>query len=225
MLDGVRKTLGRLPLIASKRAPPASQYPSGDSGDHLTYMNIPALVARQDAAYEKAVALLGGDLFSMSEQSRCEIYGSVLKLLDIALQSSFAIPSLPHQQEKGERQSNPIHQYLMLLKDTVQAAYALVTHEMILFQEEKQLSDFIGNEVSTQFRSTDEIFSDSEMNISHCVNDLIEMAQPAIARHKERTQKAFQKSDIERYEKSFKEFSALYKAIGNATQETPKAVK
>lgn len=213
MLDGVKKTLGKLPLITSKKTATPSPQPMKGGDHHLTLMNIPALAARQDAAYDRAVVLLSGDLFSMSEQARREVYGAVLKLLDIALQASLSIPMASH--ERGEKlPTNPIHQYLMLLKDTVQAAYALVTHEMILFQEEKQLSDFIGSEVSTQFRSTDEIFSDSEMNIFHCVNDLIEMAQSAIARHKERTQKTFSKNSLERYEKSLKEFSALYKNVG-----------
>ncbi len=224
MLDGVKKTLGRLPMIGTKMATGSPPHSTPKNGDHLlTHMNIPALAARQDAAYDRAVSLLSGDIFSLSEQTRRELYAAVLKLLDISRKTSLSLPSTTTDRHEP-RHVNPIHQYLTLLKDTVQAAYALVTHEMIIFQEEKQLSDFIGSEVSTQFRSTDEIFSDSEMNVFHCVNDLIEMAQPAIARQRERMQKSFSKSVMERYEKSLKEFTALYKTIGRK-EEKPAAEK
>ena len=175
------------------------------SQNHLTGMNTPALTARHDAAYDQAVNLFIDNLFSYTDEQRSHIYKHILNLLETAIQSKKSIFAT------SDSIAGPIVQYLMLLKDTIQAAYALVTHEMFLFQEEKQLSNFIGSEISSQFRSTDEIFANSELNICHSTNELIEMAEPAIHRHRESIIKTFQQEDLLRYEKAFSEISELYK--------------
>jgi len=176
--------------------------------NHLAKMNIPPLLARQDASYDYAIKLFVDNLFSHAEEKRSNIYQHILKLLDEAIQSRMSIPIsfIDHK----DKISDPINQYFLLLKDTIKAACALVTHEMILFQEEKQLSNFIGSEITSQFRSTDEIFANSELNIYHSTNELIEMAEPVIHRHRERLLKSFSSEDLIRYNKSFSEFSILY---------------
>jgi len=189
-----------IPLIKNKKNPRRKQ-------NHLTGMNAPALTARHDAAYDRAISLFIDNLFSHADEQRSRIYKYILKLLETAIQAKKSISAT----SSDNTAENPIVQYLLLLKDTIQAAYALVTHEMILFQEEKQLSNFIGSEISSQFRSTDEIFANSELNICHSTNELIEMAEPTMRRHRERIMKSFQPEDLLRYNKSFSEFSQLYK--------------
>ncbi len=190
-----------LPLIKKKE-----KINTGKKQNHLTGMNAPALTARHDAAYDQAISLFIDNLFSHSDEQRSRIYKYILKLLETAIQAKKSIPTASF-----DNAIDPIIQYLLLLKDTIQAAYALVTHEMILFQEEKQLSNFIGSEISSQFRTTDEIFANSELNICHSTNELIEMAEPAIRRQRERIIKTLQPEDLLRYKKSFSEFSQLYK--------------
>ena len=189
-----------IPLIKNKKNPRKKQ-------NHLTGMNAPALTARHDAAYDQAISLFIDNLFSHADEQRSRIYKYILKLLETAIQAKKSISAT----SSDNTAENPIVQYLLLLKDTIQAAYALVTHEMILFQEEKQLSNFIGSEISSQFRSTDEIFANSELNICHSTNELIEMAEPTMRRYRERIMKSFQPEDLLRYNKSFSEFSQLYK--------------
>ena len=175
--------------------------------NHLTGMNAPALMARHDAAYAQAVNLFSDNLFSYTDEQRSRIYKKILSLMETAIKAKKSIPT----STSDNNTVDPIVQYLMLLKDTIQAAYALVTHEMILFQEEKQLSNFIGSEIASQFRTTDEIFANSELNICHSTNELIEMAGPAMHRNRERILKTFQQEDLLRYKKSFSGFSELYK--------------
>ena len=177
---------------------------------HLYKMNEPALTARLYAAYDRAVQLFSYNLFSYSPNQRSKIYSTVLKLLDIAIQARNSLP----QKTKDKSEKDSITQYLLLLKDTIKAAHALVAHEMILFREEKHLTSFIGANLSSQIRSTDEIFTNSELNIYHCANDLIEMAAPSINRLRERTKKQFGHEDIIRFNKTLKEFQVLYNSFG-----------
>ena len=178
-------------------------------------MNEPALTARQYAAYDRAVFLFSNNLFSFSPNQRSKLYDFVLKLLSIAIQARSSLPT----RIKNQTEKDSIIQYLLLLKDTIKAAHALVAHEMILFQEEKQLSSFIGPDLSSQIRSTDEIFTNSELNIYHCAKDLIEMAAPSIIRLRERTKKSFNHEDITRFNKTLKEFQKLYDSFGAGVKD------
>lgn len=206
IIRGVTQTLKKVTFSSSK----AERF----SQDHLITMNVPVIMARRDAAYDRAVYLLGRPLFSFPEKTRSELYGCILKLLNIAIEAGRSI-SLPY--EPTEKQTaDPINQYLLLLIDTVQAAFALVNHELILFQEKEDLSHFIGKKVTTQIKNTDEIFCNSEMNIYHCINELIELSETAMTRFREGYKRSFSKENRDRYEKSLKESTELYRKIGES---------
>ena len=179
--------------------------------DYLVTMNLPPCAARRDAAYARAVEILRRqDLFSLSEEERSQLYASALRLLSITVDSTKQILHSSPGNGKGGGYTGPFLQYLTLILDTVHAASSLVKHELILYQEEKGLADFLGSEISSQFRSEEEIFNESEMNVYHCVIELINIAEPAIARYQEHRKKLFSKSDLERYNKALAEFQLLY---------------
>lgn len=185
----------------------------------LVVMNIPPLMARRDAAYDRAIHLLREHIFSLPEEERRSVYATVLELLEVAIDATKSIPRSKKSRGKQTSEPGPILQYLSLLNDTIQAALALVKHELILFKEEKALSNFIGSEISSQFISTEEIFSNSEMNIYHCISDLIDMAEPAIARNREYRKKSFTKNELDRYNKALNEFTSLYCKFGEEQAE------
>jgi hypothetical protein len=180
----------------------------------LSHLNVPALTGRIDAAYEQAVSVFSNNVFSKNQEERKYIYKTTLKLLNIALEARHSLSFFPSHY--GGKQ-DPMTQYLLLLKDTIQAAYALITHEMIIFQEEKQLSKFIGNEISSQLQSADEIFTNSELSICQSTTELIQKATPAINRYRDRILKGFNQDELIRYKKSFNEFISIYNNINKAT--------
>lgn len=185
---------------------PTSQGTAGT----LSHLNAPALSGRLDAAYDQAINIFNNNAFSKNQEERRNIYKATLKLLDIALEAEHSLFfSPPHCEGKKD----PLAQYLLLLRDTIQAAYALITHEMIIFQEEKQLSNFIGNEISSQLKSADEIFTNSELSICQSTAELIQKATPAINRYRDRVLKGFSHDELIRYKKSFNEFISIYNNI------------
>ena len=175
--------------------------------DTLAHLNVPALTGRIDAAYDQAISIFTHNVFSKNQEERRNIYKSTLRLLDIALDARHSLSFFPSHYESKK---DPLAQYLLLLKDTIQAAYTLITHEMIIFQEEKQLSSFIGNEISSQLKSVDEIFTNSELSICQSTTELIQKAAPAISRYRERILKEFNQDELIRYKKSFNEFISIY---------------
>ena len=176
----------------------------------LSHLNVPALTGRLDASYDQAIKFFSNNVCSKNQEERKNIYKDTLKLLNIALEAKHSLSFFPmHHEDKKD----PIAQYLLLLRDTIQAAYALIAHEMIIFQEEKQLSNFIDNEISSQLKSTDEIFTNSELSICQSTTELIQKAAPAINKYRDRIQKGFSQDELVRYKKSFNEFLSIYNNI------------
>lgn len=175
----------------------------------LVTMNIPAMMARRDAAYDVSKYLIRDHLFSYPEEGRSEIYEYVLKLLDVAIENT-AMMTGSKGESSFDESSHAVLQYLRILKDTVKAAATLVKHELIMFEDESKLAEFMGSDISNQFRSTDEIFSNSEMNIYHCISELVDIAEPTMNKYREYWKKSFQKTDLNRYRKAFAEFESLY---------------
>ncbi len=181
--------------------------------DPLVTMNNPPMMARRDAAYDRAAKLLRDNVFSKSEAERSGLYLDILKLMDIAMENTKLI-LLPAKKGQKTAEQEPMLDYLRLLRDTVSAAKTLVFHELLLSSGEKQLSAFLGPQIIEQFHGADDIFSDSEMNIYHCVIELLDSAEPAVLRYREHRRRAFDKSDLDRYNKAFAEFETLYEKFG-----------
>jgi len=181
--------------------------------DPLVTMNNPPMMARRDAAYDRAAKLLRDNIFSKTEPERDAIYADIMKLLDVAMENTKLILAPAKKGQKAPEQE-PMFDYLKLLRDTVSAAKTLVSHEILLSAGEKEMSTFLGAQVIEMFHGADDIFSDSEMNIYHCVIELLDTAEPAILRYREHRKRAFDKSDLDRYNKAFGEFETLYGKFG-----------
>jgi len=187
----------------------APSRPRRQSADYLVLMNIPPLMGRRDAAYDRAEQLLNNNLFANRDQERKEIYLKAVSMLEIAIRDTEAIVTALYQDDKGFKETKFLR-YLAVLKNTVQAANDLVEHELSLFKEEDMLSEFIGNDITGQLRKTDEIFGESEMSIAQCVSELQTISRSQITRYREYSKKSFSRHNLERYSKAFNEFSRIY---------------
>ena len=199
VLAKVKKTIRQMAPTRTRR----------QSADYLVLMNIPPLMGRRDAAYDRAEQLLGNNFFANRDQERKEIYLKAVSMLEIAICDTEAIVTALYQDDKGFKETKFLR-YLAVLKNTVQAANDLVEHELSLFKEEDMLSEFIGNDITGQLRKTDEIFGESEMSIAQCVSELQTISRSQITRYREYSKKSFSRHNLERYSKSFNEFSRIY---------------
>lgn len=173
----------------------------------LTTMNIPTITARLNAAYDQAIETFYKNTLPGNHEERNSTYKSVLTLLEITVSARQEMRNASEIRDQRDLFS----QYLLLLRDTIQAASSLLVHEIMLSQEEEHLSSFLGNEISSQFKTADKIFNDSELNIIQATTELIKIATPVIIKNREKTIKNFSSEDLERYQKAFKEFTDLYK--------------
>ena len=176
---------------------------------YLVMMNIPAQMARRDAAYDMAVKLIREHLFAYSEEKRSDIYTVILRLLGEVI-SLTEIITFKKSGEKKDSAPEGVYDYFVILNETVKAASSLVRHELAIYQDEGRLSEILGADLSSQLRSTDEVFSNSEMNIYHCVIELVDLAEPIVKKYREYWKKSFSKTNQSRYVKSFSEFESIF---------------
>ena len=201
MLSTVKKTLQKMTLT-----PDDNQASEHD----LATMNVPPLMARRDAAYDRAIELLEQNMFSHTEEERRVIYEGVIELLNVSIDNTKAIIN----PTKTKDTFGAMLQYLILLNDTVRSANVLVKHELIMLREERDISNFIGKKAQSQFRAADKIFSNSEMNIFHSITELIDIAAPAIKKYRSFRLRTFGKNNLDRYNKALNEFKLLYRKTG-----------
>lgn len=199
VIETVRKTFRKMAFSSSEI----------NKKSYLVMMNIPAQMARRDAAYDMAVRLIREHLFAYSEEKRSEIYSTILRLLGEVI-SLTEIITFKKSGEKNEGTSEGVYDYFVILNETVTAASSLVRHELAIYQDEGKLSEMLGADLSSQVRATDEVFSNSEMNIYQCIIELADLAEPIVKKYREYWKKSFSKTNQTRYVKSFSEFEAIY---------------
>jgi len=202
VIETVKKTFRKMAFSSSDM----------NKKSYLVTMNIPAQMARRDTAYDTAVSLIREHLFSYTEEKRSEIYRDILRLLDDVITITEIITS-KKSGEKKESGTEGIYDYFVILNDTIKAAASLVGHELAIYQDENRLSEILGSDLTAQIRTTDEVFSNSEMNIYHCIIELVDLAEPAVKKYREYWKKSFSKTNQGRYTKSLSEFETVFNSF------------
>ncbi|OGV35089.1 MAG: hypothetical protein A2020_15500 [Lentisphaerae bacterium GWF2_45_14] len=212
MIETVKKTFRKITFSSS----------DVNKKSYLVMINIPAQMARRDTAYDIAVKLIREHLFAYTEEKRSEIYGGILKLLGEVVSITELVTFKKTGEKKGSG-TEGMYDYFVILNDTVKAAASLARQELAIYKDEGRLSEILGADVSSQIRTTDEVFSNSEMNIYHCIIELVDLAEPTVKKYREYWKKSFSKTNQSRYTKSFSEFETIYNSFISAVSgEKPK---
>ncbi|QSH41186.1 hypothetical protein P0136_09345 [Lentisphaerota bacterium ZTH] len=199
VLSKVKKTIQKM----SQSRPVKNSVP-----DYLVRMNIPPLMGRRDAAYDCVETILSGSLFSHQDNERKEIYNEAVKLLDISIKDTQAILTALGTEEKSDRENRYLS-YLKLLRNITHAAGDMVDYEVSIFNEEKNINQFIGGNIATQLRRMEEIIGESEMMIVQNISELLEAAHPQINKFREVARRSFNRHNGARYKKAFMEFKDI----------------
>jgi hypothetical protein len=99
---------------------------------------------------------------------------------------------------------------LRILRDTVAATGALVTHEIALLKESEEPFQMLDEYLVTQLKAANGVFSDSEMSILGCVEELLKFGQPVLQRDTEERLAKFSPDDRRRYDTAEAEYRAYY---------------
>ncbi|HCE43610.1 MAG TPA: hypothetical protein DET40_08680 [Lentisphaeria bacterium] len=180
--------------------------------DCLVMMNVPSLMARRDSAYEWAACLLK-NLLNLPREKRLELYNSVIDLLEASVDSGESIILI--EQKSGKDALDFMNRYLVMLRDIVKAASALVNYETVFISSEiKKEGGSLLSESET--RTVNENFRNSELSIFKSIINLIEINEPSIRTYREAHLKNISKESLLRYNKTYQEFEKIYKEYGKS---------
>jgi len=168
----------------------------------LIEINLPVFTARRDAAHKNVLDILRHKMLSSSKEMREVLYSLCVKFLDDAIECT--------RRSQVQSDSAVLH-YFNLLQDTISASMALVHHEMTVGKEREEFSEMLNEYVVSQLETANEVFSDSEMNILDCIDDLLKFGEPILGQDSEDRRKSFEKDDKRRYQLAYKEYSKYYK--------------
>jgi len=178
-------------------------------GDALLRSNIPPLMGRRDAAYDRACELLEKDIFAMSENDRISLYGTVDELLRGAKRDTNTILTMLSSPDTRSRE----HQMLDLMHTiqiSVGAVAQLFTGARLLFEADNEVAHFAGLPNNKSLLHDEELISDCEISIIHRVRAFLDSSNARIARYREYTGKSFSQSYAERYRKSHELHHGLF---------------
>ncbi len=180
--------------------------------DCLVMMNVPSLMARRDSAYEWAACLLK-NLLNLPREKRLDLYNSVLELLNASIDSGESIILI--DQKQGRESLESINRYLVMLRDIVRAASALVNYETIFISSEMKKE---GTNIlpEAEMRVINEHFRNAELSIYKSISNLIEINEPSIKGYRETHLRNISKESLLRYNKTYQEFEKIYKEFGKA---------
>ncbi len=170
----------------------------------LIEMNLAPFTARRDAAHERVVQVLRNEMTRSRKEKRTTLYRFCLKLLDEAILAT---------RRSQTDQDTPLMHYLQLLRDTISASFALVRHELMLVHEAEQFSRVLGPEIVAELQTADDVFSASETNIRHCIDDLLKFGKPICDRDTHNRKKRFTPEDQRRYEETLEAYREHYRHI------------
>ncbi|MFW5996672.1 MAG: hypothetical protein ACOCZS_00795 [Verrucomicrobiota bacterium] len=167
----------------------------------LIEINLPVFTARRDAAHQEVLTILRHRMMNSGKELREVLYAVCVKLLDDAVECT---------QRSQVQADSPVLHYFNLLRDTIAASLALVRHEMTVGRESEEFSRILNEYVVSQLETTNEVFSDSEMNILDCIEDLLKFGDPILQQDSDERRKNFIKDDKRRYDLALDEYKQYY---------------
>ncbi len=181
----------------------------------LIEMNYAVFTARRDASHERVLEVLRREMLASSKELRAELYAFCVRMLDEAVKST---------QRSQVQSDSPVLHYLTLLRDTIAASQALVRHEMTLVRESEEFSRMLNEYVVNQLQTANSVFSDSEMNILDCIEDLLKFGEPILIQDSQERLKKFTDDDKRRYDTAVAEYRTYYRKQNRDIEEINRQV-
>ncbi len=210
LLSRVRKTWEMLkPVVPTVYGPPRRI-------DHLVKMNLPPLMGRRDAAFDKAAEIIAGDVFAGEERERNNVYTVLGTLLNSAADDTRAILATLSSPDTEAREKQMLS-FLELLHDITRSLGDFTRLEHELFSEENTaLREFAVSRTEAEIARSERTISEAEINIVNLMRAYFERSLPKVARYREYTGKSFSKAYASRYHKSYEVYSKLYSELSHA---------
>ena len=199
-----------------RRGKEVPAHPAPHRANTLGKMNLPALMGRRDAAYDRAAGMLTGDLFAAGGELRRRSYRHIGNLLRCAAEDTGAILSLLSSPDTAVRERKLLAFFNMLAK-TVTALEWFIELESTVFSDgDEQLRDFKAVQTGAELARGERMVAETEQDIVNQLRNFFERTQPRVMHYRGYARKSFSPDNAARYERSLKFHSEVYGAADGA---------
>lgn len=178
-----------------------------EEADFLVKMNLAPLMGRRDAALDRALELLDGDIFSMDDQKREKKYSTVLSLLDCALADTESIVLTLSNQDLVHREKR-IAYLIEMLRTLSETAHHLAM--LVRQAANDEVLNLAGPAKKRRFHLDEVEILDGETKIIHNLKELISWSATPLNRYRTYGAQSFSQHNLERYNSALKEYRELY---------------
>ncbi len=181
--------------------------------DHLVKLNLPPLMGRRDAAYDRASRLLELDLFSRDETRRRQVYDRISALFHRAVEDTGSILITLTSPDTESREKRQLA-FFTLLRNTAQMLDDFTCLEQELFNGgNPALTDLAVYQSEESMLRGEKMLSEAEINLVNQLRFYCESARPKMDRYREYTAKSFSKIYASRYQKAYDSYTRIYEEL------------
>ncbi len=200
IFDKIRKNLRSLSESAKTAAP---------SVDFMVKMNLPAWMGRRDAVGDRIGELMRGDLFALAEAERRLCYRHVGALLERAIEDTESILMTLTSPDTESRERRQLCCWQML-RQIIGALEILSDLSESLFRAPGKENFYQMLHPDVNFSRDARQLGEGEVNLVGQFRNLFESGQRQMMRYREYAAKNFDKTNAERYQKSYREHHRLF---------------
>ena len=178
----------------------------------LASINFPPEMAQRDAAYTCALKLLRVNIFSRTDEERRNIYSLAEMLIGISLEKANCI----HRAALNERRKleyPEMIKFISLVRNLLGTLGDLADYQHYIDQSEDDMAAFFGSKVVSNFKISDGTFSNSEIGIYNLLIGMLDDAESTVQFSQTQTRKLLTKTEMERYEKAYAAYLAIFEKL------------
>ncbi len=181
-----------------------------EAGRHsIGEMNLPVRLARSDSAYDNLTLLFKSRFFMLNDSLRAAYYDLSLKLIDVVLSNLTYI----QKESDGKSATDPCLPTLMTIRKILEVLKISAETSLEMVSGERGIESFGGPLAIAKIRLVDDSIGDMEISLLHSVSELFDILTLPMQRNSDQRRKLLVKEELDRYNRSFKEFNDYYSSL------------
>lgn len=175
----------------------------------ITGMNLSVRIARSDCAYDNLTVLFKSRFFMLNDSLRAAYYELSLKLVDVVISNLTYIQN----ENRGKSAGDPCLPVLATIRKILEVLKVSAETSIEMAKNERGIESFGGPLAIAKIRLVDDSVGDMEISLLHSVSELFDILSLPMQRNSDQRRKQLTKEELERYNRSFKEFNDYYSSL------------
>lgn len=180
----------------------------------ISGINVPARLARCDTAYNSLTALFKSKLYMLDDSQRYRFYTLGLTLVNVVIDNlTFIYREHSPISAAVKKTEDPCMPLLLSCRKILELLKISAETSIEMAKNERGIEMFAGALAIAKSRLVDDSIGDTEVSLLHSVSELFEILAQPMQKGAEQRRRLLSKDDMERYQRSEKEFNQYYSSL------------